>query len=281
MFARFEHELTVEQCPRPLLAEADAARINQIVANLLTNAAKYTPAGGHVRLTTEGLDGRAIVCVEDDGIGMAADDLPRIFDMYAQVGESLQRDEGSLGIGLTVVKRLVEMHGGTITAHSDGVGRGSRFTIALPICANSAAAARRHAPPADVAESPSLRILVVEDHLDNAELFGRLLATLGHKVEVANTAHEALEVAANNPPEIVFCDIQLPDMNGLVLAGRLRRMAAVSDTYLVAVTGYATAQDRQQALDAGFDEHLVKPVTLARLQTLLASRCAMQGSSNA
>lgn len=281
MLARFEHELTVELGPQPLLVDADAARINQIVANLLTNAAKYTPAGGHLRLTTDQRDGRAIVCVEDDGIGMAAEDLPRIFDMYAQVGQSLQRDEGSLGIGLTVVKRLVELHGGTITAYSGGVGRGSRFTISLPLCAKTAVAARSPAQPADVAAAASLRILVVEDHLDNAELFGRLLATLGHKVEVANTAHEALELVAQNPPEIVFCDIQLPDMDGKVLAGRLRRMSGMGDAYLVAVTGYATARDRHQAIDAGFDEHLVKPVTLAHLRTLLAGRCAMQNSSNA
>jgi PAS domain S-box-containing protein len=264
-----EIALTVTLPPREVKIHADAARIEQVVANLLTNAAKYTDAGGRVTVALGYDNGEAVLSVRDTGIGIPADLLPRVFDLFVQAEQSLDRRPGGLGIGLTLVKQLVEMHGGRVAAHSEGVGRGAEFIVRLP-----AAVGQRPTLAADAAPlrraAVERRVLIVEDNADAAESLKMLLELLGMHVRTVGDGVTALEAARANPPDVMLIDIGLPGMNGYELAEHIRRDERLRYTTLVALTGYGQEEDRQRALAAGFDYHLVKPVDFDTVERLVA-----------
>jgi PAS domain S-box-containing protein len=269
------HALRVEVPPGPIHLDADPTRLEQIVVNLLTNAAKYTPRGGSIRLEARVEGGSAVVAVTDNGVGIPPEMLPRIFEMFAQVDVSLDRSQGGLGIGLSLVRNLVEMHGGTIVATSPGADRGSTFTVRLPLAAEVEAEAKpAPAAPAPVAPSPPsaapLRVLVVDDNVDAVRALSRLLARRGHDVRVAHDGPTALGLAATHRPEAVLLDIGLPGMSGLEVARRLRGMEATHRATLIAVSGFGQEQDLRNSKAAGIDEHLVKPVDVEAVLRLLA-----------
>jgi PAS domain S-box-containing protein len=267
------HRLTVEMAAEipPLLG--DRIRLVQICTNLLNNAAKYTPPGGELLLRARVEDGALTLLVRDNGIGIAADLLPQVFDLFTQGERSPDRAQGGLGLGLALVKSLVELHGGSVSAHSDGIGCGSDFTVRLPL------PAQRHDPAALPAASRSgepamaaaqLRLMLVDDNVDAANTLAMLLEMQGYSVSVAYRAQDGLERAAREAPGIFLLDIGLPDMDGYELAQRLRAHPPTRHAVLIALTGYGQAQDRERSERAGFDHHLVKPVEIERLSALLA-----------
>jgi signal transduction histidine kinase/ActR/RegA family two-component response regulator len=251
----------------PASVHGDPDRLAQVVANLITNAAKYSEAGAEIRIRTERSGERARVIVADDGVGIAPEMLAQVFDAFVQQQQTLERSGGGLGLGLSIVKGLVEAHAGTVSAHSDGVGRGSTFVIDLP-------ASDGPTTQADVSRSPGRvralargkRILVVDDNRDAAIALKRALEEMGHIVVIAHDGPEALRLAEAFEPQIGLVDIGLPGMDGYELAGALR---AAHDLRLLAITGYGQARDRQRPRDAGFEEHLVKPVKIDELAGLL------------
>jgi signal transduction histidine kinase/CheY-like chemotaxis protein len=252
------HRVTVTLPTAPVQVEADPTRLTQIVANLLNNAAKYTPPGGRIAVVAarEGAD--AVVRVTDDGIGIPAETLPRIFDLFAQGPDSLARSEGGLGLGLTVVRRLVELHGGSVTARSEGPGKGSVFVVRLRPAAESPAPAHAEPRAAGSAAVPR-HVLVVEDLDDAREMLRLTLELDGHRVTVAADGAAALEAVRASLPDVALVDIGLPGMDGYEVARRLRATAGAR-IRLVALTGYGQPDDRDRARQAGFDAHLVKPV---------------------
>lgn len=249
---------------------ADATRIEQIFANLLNNAAKFTDPGGHIHVSVAREGSSARVTIKDDGIGIAPDVLPKIFDLFAQADGTLDRSRGGLGIGLTLVRSLVELHGGTVTADSGGLGRGSCFIIRLPAVACPAAVDENRTDQSIFATRP-LRVLVVDDNLHAAESLGMLLKLWGHESSLAHDGREALEIAAACDPEVILLDIGLPAVDGYEVARRLRASPQFRDVLLVAMTGYGQDEDRRRARDAGFDHHMVKPVDLDELRQLLTN----------
>ena len=253
----------------PAWALADRARIEQVLTNLLDNALKYTPAGGAIALTVRARDGKAILEVSDSGEGMPPELIGRVFDLFVQGERSLARQPGGLGIGLTMAKRLAELHGGTMRAESAGPGKGARFVLELPAIERPApvAAASSDAPAGAVRR----RILVVEDNRDARETLTMLLRAGGHEVHAAESGAQGLEMAASLAPALTLVDIGLPDIDGYELARRLRQDPATRGLRLAALTGYGTAEDRRLALDAGFDQHLTKPAELAAIEALLRS----------
>ncbi len=254
----------------PIRLLADPARLAQVIGNLLGNASKYTPPGGSIWLTAEPVDGELVLRVRDTGAGIVPDLLPHVFDLFVQGDASLARTAGGLGIGLTIVDRLVAMHGGRVEVRSEGTGRGSEFTVTLPMLADELPApADESSPSGDVAGTRGLRVLVVEDNVDMAESLATLLSAWGHEVHLAYDAASALTIAARARPEVVLSDLGLPGMDGYELARRLRAEPAFGKVVLVALSGYGRAEDQRRALDAGFDHHLVKPPDLARLAELL------------
>jgi CheY-like chemotaxis protein/two-component sensor histidine kinase len=268
-----KHELTVCMPPQPMWVHADLVRLAQVVSNLLSNATKYTPEGGHIWLTVEAQAGEAVLRVRDNGMGIPADMLSRVFEMFTQVDRSLERTRGGLGIGLTLVRRLVQMHGGTVEVHSAGSGRGSEFIVRLPLTegpADNAQAAQSDAHSEEVAGTPRRRILVVDDNVDSAESLRLLLKMMGHEVVTAYDGPKALEEAKNFRPDIVMLDIGLPGMSGYDVARKMRLLPEMQKALLVAQTGWGQEEDRRRSAEAGFDAHLVKPVDQAALQKLLA-----------
>jgi signal transduction histidine kinase/DNA-binding response OmpR family regulator len=265
-----KHQLTVREPSERLWVRADPLRLAQVLANLLNNAAKYTEEGGRIWLSAQ-RDGRHVAFrVRDTGIGIPAEMLPNIFDLFTQVDRSIDRSEGGLGIGLTLVKRLVEMHGGSVRAYSAGPGKGSEFLVRLPALAE---------PPSDAATEyddkqstglASRRVLLVDDNVDAAESLATLLRLQGHDVRLAHDGVTALKTAESFQPEVVLLDIGLPGMDGYEVAERLRREVKLSDALLAALTGYGRDDDRRRSRAAGIDIHLVKPVDLAALQAMLA-----------
>jgi PAS domain S-box-containing protein len=268
-----QQELTVDLPPEPLRLEADPTRLEQVLANLLNNAAKYTDHGGHVWLSARQEGGELVVKVRDTGVGIAPDMLPRIFEPFVQADRVLHQSQGGLGIGLTLVRRLVEMHGGSVTAHSDGPGKGSEFVVRLP-----ALSPKQPTPggqPAgkggeSVGAAPQRRILVVDDNVDAAESLALLLRMEGHDVRVAHDGPAALAAVEAEPPDLVFLDIGMPVMNGYDVARRLRQRPGLGRLVLVAMTGWGQEEDRRRSQEAGFDHHLVKPVEPEALHKLLA-----------
>jgi PAS domain S-box-containing protein len=266
------HSLSVTLPSARLLIEGDLVRLGQVVANLLVNAAKYTDRAGHVWLTGERIAAEAVIRVRDTGMGLDAEVLPRIFDLFTQAGRSLARSQGGLGVGLTVVKRLVELHGGSVSAASPGPGQGSEFVVRLPALP-PAPVAETSVPARDVlrpAGSPR-RVLVVDDNVDVAQSTAMLLRMLGHQVETVQDGPSALEAVRIFNPEIVLLDIGLPGMTGYTVAQTLRTQHQDRPLVLVAVTGYGQEEDRWQSAQAGFNRHLVKPVDPAALAELVAS----------
>lgn len=257
------HELKVNLPDLPIPLNVDATRVEQILVNLLSNAAKYTPEGGQISVGAY-VDGHnAVLEVADTGIGIPDEMLPRIFDLFTQVDKSLDRSQGGLGIGLTVVRRLAEMHGGSVSASSDGLGRGSRFVVRLPLASGENLPARINTTRR--VEPTPLKILVVDDNVDMASTMARLLKRKGHTVAVAHEGHAALETAATFHPQIVLLDLGLPGIDGYQVAQQLRRETTLARVRLIALSGYGQEQDRKRAQAAGFDRHLVKPVEFEQL----------------
>jgi signal transduction histidine kinase/ActR/RegA family two-component response regulator len=271
LYRSMDHELTVTMPDEPMQVSADPTRLAQVIGNLLNNACKFTDRGGHVWLTVEREGREAVVRVRDDGIGIAQEHLPGLWDMFAQVDTSLERSRGGLGIGLTLVKTLVEMHGGTVDAQSDGPARGSEFTIRLPLLSDPV----HPASHADVSEPPlptvQRRVLIVDDSEDGAESLAMLLQLSGHETHVAHDGVEALEAAERLRPGVVLLDIGLPRLNGYEVCHRLRNEPWGKSVVLVALTGWGQEEDRHRSKEAGFDAHLVKPVDHDALLKLLAS----------
>ncbi|CAN5218721.1 hypothetical protein BH24PSE2_BH24PSE2_21750 [soil metagenome] len=262
-------ELSLSMPDRPVHLHADAARLAQVFANLLNNASKYTPARGHISLTAgTNDDGLLDVEIRDDGIGIRPEMLPSVFDMFTQVDDSAERTHSGLGVGLTLAKRLIELHGGSIEARSPGLGHGSTFRVRLPVIAT---VPERDDEDTSIAEHASrrYRILLVDDNVDYATSLAYLLGSFGHEVRLAHDATGALETAREFRPEFAFLDIGLPGVNGYDLARRLRELSEMGGIVLVAVTGWGQEKDRRLAEDAGFDRHLVKPVDLDTIRSVL------------
>jgi PAS domain S-box-containing protein len=260
------HALQVVLPDARLMVRGDPARLSQVVGNLLHNAAKYTPVGGHIEVSVEREGGLALILVRDDGVGIAPELLPHVFELFTQAEPGLDRAHGGLGIGLALVRTLAEMHGGSAQAHSAGPGRGSAFQVRLPLCEQPAAAVPlRPSHPA----AKSRRVLVVDDNADAADSIALLLRAHGCEVEVGYDGHAALALARRQRPEVLLLDIGLPGMDGYALAQALREDPAVRDATFIALTGYGLSRDRERARAAGFDHHLLKPVDLPALLTLL------------
>ena len=264
------HELTIGRSPELLYVSADRVRLAQCLDNLLTNAAKYTEPGGEIRIRPYRDGDFAVVEISDNGQGISAEFLPHMFELFAQSERTLDRSQGGLGIGLSVCRQLIEMQGGTVTGQSAGVGKGSTFTVRLPL-----AQPVEHSPPAADANFELHRILIVDDNRDAADSLAMLLQFEGHRVHTAYSAEEALQALTTFDPQVALLDIGLPGMNGYELARRLRELA-IPDLRLIAVSGYGQPEDRQRAAAAGFDAHLIKPVALEQIQVVLSTPTAQR-----
>jgi len=264
------HALDVRLPPSPIWIDGDSTRLEQVVVNLLNNAAKYTDEGGHIWLSLQQEGNEAVLQVRDSGVGIAPELMPSIFDLFTQAERSLARSQGGLGIGLSLVQRLVEMHGGKVAA-SSVVGQGSQFVVRLPVVLS--VEPRPLPPPTENAmpTRPSLRVLVVDDNVDTATSLALLLRELGDDVRTAHDGPAALEVALDYRPDVALLDIGLPGLDGFEVAKRMRQQPILQDVVLVAMTGYGKESDRQRSQEAGFDHHLVKPIKFEKVQKILAS----------
>ncbi len=262
------HRLVLSIPEGPIVLEGDASRLEQVVTNLLNNAAKYTDPGGEITVSVEGRPEEAVVRIRDTGIGIAPEMLPHVFDMFTQAERTLDRAEGGMGVGLTLSRRLVELHGGRIEARSEGVGKGAEFIVRLPVPAQKidAAVAR---PKAGHVED-RIRVLLVEDNRDLADSFRILMETLGHEIHVAREGMAGLDAARARPFDMILVDIGLPGMSGYEVARRLRVEPVTAKAVVVAVSGYGRDEDKREARAAGFDHYLVKPIDPGALQNLLA-----------
>jgi two-component system CheB/CheR fusion protein len=266
---------TVRLPQEPLLVQADPEHLHEALTHLLNNAAHYTPVGGQVWVTGERQGDEIILRVEDNGVGMSPESLPHIFDFFMEGDRPVARTQGGLGTGLMLVRKLVELQGGSVEAHSDGPGQGSKFTIRLP------AAAPRTAGPGEESPPAARRVLVVENHSQAAESLALLLGRWGYEVRVAYDGPTALDLAADWRPHAVLLDIGMPGMDGYEVARHLRGQEGMEGAVIIAVTGYGEEEDRQRAKEAGFDYHMVKPVPpedLKELLTLAEARFAERTS---
>jgi len=270
LIEQFRHQLTVTLAPHAIPLDADPVRLAQVFSNLLNNSAKYTEPGGAIELTSAVDGDQAVVCIRDNGLGIPAEAMPRLFQMFSQVDRNLERAQGGLGIGLTLVRRLVEMHGGTVTAHSDGPGRGSEFTVRIPIVKEAA-----HDPVPEPTRSPvpgaRRRILVVDDNRDSAQSLSMMLELMGNETRIASDGLAAVETAIAFQPDLIFLDIGLPRLNGYEACQRIRA-ATGRQSFIVALTGWGQEEDRRRSQEAGFDHHLVKPVDIADLTEILSRK---------
>ncbi len=266
------HELTVKMSAEPVYLLADLARLTQVVMNLLINAAKYTEAGGHIELVAgvEGAD--AVMRVKDDGIGIDAATLPRLFDMFFQADPSLERSQGGLGIGLSLVKSVVELHGGTVTVHSAGKGKGSEFIVRVPALAMTVPVqAQKSVASEGDKTTTARRVLVVDDNRDAAESLAVFLQLGGHTVKTAYDGIEAIEAAESFRPDLILLDIGMPNLNGYEACRRIRDTAWGKNMTVIAQTGWGQEDDKRRTRDAGFDDHLVKPVDPISVMKLVAA----------
>jgi PAS domain S-box-containing protein len=268
MMLEKRHELSITLAPQPMELEADPTRLLQVFDNLLNNAAKYTDPGGHIAIVAAVEDGQAVVTIRDDGIGMTPDLLARAFDLFVQGGRSLDRAQGGLGIGLTLVQTMVRMHGGSVEAFSQGPGRGTQLVVKLPLAPPTELHPARPAPAPPAGADAPLRVLVVDDNVDAAKMLGHLLRMAGHHVSMAHDGPAALAAASAAPLDLVLLDIGLPSMDGYAVAARLRAEGHAA-TVLVALTGYGREDDIRRSRDAGFDHHLVKPIDFAQLRPIV------------
>jgi signal transduction histidine kinase len=267
------HALSLRLPQAPVWLEADHTRLAQIISNLLNNAAKYTPDGGRICLSARAEGGAAVIEVADSGLGIPPEMLPKVFELFTQINRNLDRSQGGLGIGLALVRQLVEIHGGTISAESDGAGKGSTFTVRLPLAAAQEAgeSAAREAPDAaEGALPPCLRVLVVDDNMASAKTTGWMLEMMGHEYSLAHNGLRALELARELVPDAIMLDIGLPIINGYEICRELRKDPAFNGTALIAQTGWGQERDKREAVEAGFDHHLIKPVKLGDLSAILA-----------
>lgn len=270
LLEQMRHRVESRFPDRPVALHADPMRLSQVFANLLHNAAKYSEPGSVIEITAQGAGGEAVVSIRDRGVGIDPEKLPQIFELFAQLDESLERTRGGLGIGLTLVRRLVEMHGGRVEARSDGPGRGAEFIVRLP----SAEPAKSPAPPTrrpgePARERASLKILIADDNRDAADSLAAVVTAQGHRVQVAYDGRSAVQVAGRWRPDVLLLDIGMPGTSGYEACGRIREQPWSRDATMIAVTGWGQEQDRQRSMRAGFDHHLVKPVDFARLCDLL------------
>jgi PAS domain S-box-containing protein len=259
-------DLTLALPPEAVYVEGDATRLTQVIVNLLNNATKYTDPGGRIEVSLRSDDADAILSVKDTGVGISPSQLSSIFEPFMQLNVSLARERGGLGIGLTLVRHLVELHGGTITAHSAGLGQGSEFIVRLP------RGVRFASPSSSPNRTPFVprRILLVEDNPDGREMFQELLRCWGHQVEAVGDGRDGLNAIRRQLPDVALIDLGLPGLDGYELARRVRALPDGDKVCLIAVTGYGQAEDRRRTLEAGFNAHLVKPVDLSKLEQLFA-----------
>lgn len=265
---RFGHTLDMDSTAGREAVDGDPVRLAQVVTNLLTNAAKYTEPGGRVTLTAGREGAEAVVRVRDTGIGIPAEHLGSVFEMFSQVDRSLEKSTGGLGIGLSLVRGLVELHGGTVTAHSGGPGMGSEFVVRLPLLPDEAPAEEPPAP--NTSTAARRRVLVVDDNADAAESLATLLGVLGHDARTAPDGEEGVRAAGDYRPEVVLLDLGMPRLNGYDACRRIRGEAWGRGVTLVALTGWGDEDARRRSREAGFDAHLTKPVDPAALRALLA-----------
>ncbi len=269
LIARKRHAISVSVATEGLGIDGDRHRLAQAVGNLVTNAAKYTADGGTVRITGATADGAVVLSVEDNGVGIAPALLPRVFEAFVQGDRSLDRSEGGLGMGLAVARKLIELHGGTIAARSDGPGTGSTFTLSLPHVASLPRDAVRPAFVPREVPANRLKVLVVDDNVDAARAVGDSVRLLGHEVAVVHDAAAAIGALDQIDADVGVLDIGLPGMDGYALARRIRARPQAANVFLVAFTGYSEDSYRARSRDAGFDAHLVKPIDLQSLRDLL------------
>ncbi|MDP3668174.1 MAG: ATP-binding protein [Telluria sp.] len=268
------HQLVIELPDRPVFLHGDATRLAQILSNLLNNAAKYTNRGGRVSLAAEVAGKDLLIHIADNGIGIAPEMLGQVFEMFVQVDSTLERSNAGLGVGLSLARRLVELHGGSIEARSAGVNRGSEFAVRLPIVVEPELPAKTM--PASFISAETFRILLADDNVDFVNSIGALLSAMGHSVVITHNGPDALTAAARFCPDYAFLDIGLPHMSGYDLARGIRRLACGPRTVLIAVTGWGQEKDRQLALEAGFDHHMVKPVRFEQIEEILGNRSLVQ-----
>jgi CheY-like chemotaxis protein len=266
-----QHRLEVVVPPEGLLVEGDLQRLTQVLANLLDNAAKYTPSGGRIDVTAWEDGDFVAISVRDDGMGIAAGLLPSLFDTFVQGPRAGDRAEGGLGLGLSIVRSLVRLHGGSVAAYSDGAGKGTELVVRLPLARRRRWNVVAGLPRLGRPHGRGARVLVVDDNVDAAETMGELLATLGCDAQVAHDGPAALATAGAAPPALVLLDLGLPLMDGYEVARRLRRLPALAQTRIVALTGYGQAADRERTHAAGFDGHLLKPLGIEELHALVAA----------
>jgi CheY-like chemotaxis protein len=262
------HELTVSMPEEPLTVDADPVRLAQVIGNLLNNAVKFTDRGGHIDLRVERDGEHAIIRVRDNGIGIDLEQQGRIFDMFSQVDTSLERSRDGLGIGLTLVKALAEQHGGSVTALSEGLGRGSEFVVRLPLVDPESVTIP--AVPADLRSAGRSLVLIVDDNEDSGSSLALLLELCGHEAHAATDGIEGLALAERLRPDLVLLDIGLPGLNGYEVCRRMREEPWGKDLIIAALTGWGKEEDRNRSREAGFSAHLVKPIELAALLRLLA-----------
>ena len=264
------HHLQVNMANGPTIIHGDPTRLTQVVANLLNNAAKYTPPGGRIRLDVEREKGNAVIRVKDNGIGIDPAALPHVFDMFAQVDPAQKTHAGGgLGIGLDVVQRLVRMHKGEVEGHSDGPGKGSEFVVRLPL-ADSPAPAKVVARPRAEQDGEKKRVLVVDDNQDAAVSMSQILIKRGHEVQVAHDGEQALPLGEKFRPDVVLMDIGMPKMNGYDACTRMRGTPWGKGIHIIALSGWGQEEDRKRSTDAGFDVHLVKPIDGATLRRMIS-----------
>ena len=268
------HELVIDLPDRPVFLNGDATRLAQVLSNLLNNAAKYTNRGGRVTLSARVEDKTLVVTVADNGIGIAPDMIANVFEMFVQVDSTLERTNAGLGVGLSLARRLVELHHGTIEAKSGGIGRGTEFTVRLPIVVEPELPTK--SSPATFITAETYRILLADDNVDFVNSIGALLSAMGHSVVITHNGPDALTAAARFCPDFAFLDIGLPQMSGYDLARGIRKLACGPQTLLIAVTGWGQEKDRQLAFEAGFDHHMVKPVRFEQIEEILSNRAIVK-----
>ncbi|MDB5962594.1 MAG: hypothetical protein JWP59_3888 [Massilia sp.] len=268
------HELVIDLPDRPVFLNGDATRLAQVLSNLLNNAAKYTNRGGRVSLSARVEDKTLIVCVADNGIGIAPDMIANVFEMFVQVDSTLERTNAGLGVGLSLARKLVELHHGSIEAKSAGIGRGTEFTVRLPIVVEPELPTK--SMPAAFISAETYRILLADDNVDFVNSIGALLSAMGHSVVITHNGPDALTAAARFCPDFAFLDIGLPQMSGYDLARGIRKLACGPMTLLIAVTGWGQEKDRQLAFEAGFDHHMVKPVRFEQIEEILSNRAIVK-----
>ncbi len=270
-----EHLLDVRLPTEQIVLDADAERLQQVVGNLLSNAVKFSTNGTRIHLRAERVGNELLVAVRDEGVGIPQEMLPRIFDMFVQADRTLDRSRGGLGIGLSIVQRIAQMHGGRVDAASEGVGRGSEFTLRLPVIADvEAEGAADKVQPA----GETRRILIAEDNKDSAATLGLFLHKLGHEVKIVHDGASAIQAATASVPDAILLDIGLPVLDGYEVAKRIRQHETLRNCTLIAVTGYGTTEDVHRAIAAGFNHHLVKPVQIEDLKKLLAASGSRRGA---